>query len=124
MINGLLVDVEGTLSTVRIDDTNTITRLQSMREAIGCGYVEVLPMSDGVECWVDEEGLYNAEFNPVLTRMANRSRYTSPLLGAGLFLGGADATGATVSLTREQMGAVTRWWIQATTRIAAEPATV
>jgi hypothetical protein len=113
MLKGLLVDVEGTLSTVEIEETTTLTRLRGVREAIGCDYVDVIHLGEGIDCWVDDEGLYNSVFNPVLTGMTGRTRHTSPLLGAGLFLGGVQATGGTVSLTPEQIATVTRWWIGA-----------
>ncbi|NNC14067.1 DUF3846 domain-containing protein [Planctomonas sp. JC2975] len=114
MLNGIVIDQEGTLSTVQIDSTTSQTRLAGMYKALDCDLVDVVRLADGIDCWVDDEGLYNAGFNPVLTRMTNRTRFTSPLLGAGLFLGVNEATGETVSLTAEQQAVVVGWWRDAT----------
>ncbi|NNC12894.1 hypothetical protein HII28_13540 [Planctomonas sp. JC2975] len=56
--------------------------------------------------------------------MTDRIRYTSPLLGSGLFLGRVAATGAMASLTGEQIATIWQWWVAASRKVTNAPVAV
>ncbi|NNC12893.1 hypothetical protein HII28_13535 [Planctomonas sp. JC2975] len=58
MLNGMLVNTEGAMRSVQVDDTNAVTLWLSRQAALGCDHLNVVRMPDGIDCWVDDEGLY------------------------------------------------------------------
>lgn len=101
--NGVLVDPDGTVTTATFDAVD----LEALRAAVGARYVDVVRVARldeandlTLDAWVDDEGLFHAEFNPVASVMV------ASLLGAPcqrfhgkmLFVAGNTATGDSVGL--------------------------
>lgn len=45
--------------------------LASLYAVIGCDAVEVSRLADQLDVWIDDEGLYNAQANPLATKLAH-----------------------------------------------------
>lgn len=100
MLMGIRVTVDGTAEGVVVDVSES--RLAGMRAQIGCDLVDVVRLDDGVDMWIDDEGLYRSGPNPVATVMAPMLGYAIQRFhGAALFLA-VDEEGATRSLSPEQ----------------------
>lgn len=119
MIQGLRVDVDGTITTVQVHDESSSARVTGIQGAIGCRYFDVVRLSGDIDVWVDDEGTYTSVPNPALTVMARLAgRPVSPLFGAGVFLA-ATSAGETVSLSEDQRAKITAWWADPRTQNAA-----
>lgn len=63
------------------------------------GLVDVVALGEQLDMWINDEGLYTGEVNPVATLVAAaHGRDTQPYYGPAVFTGGADADGTTMSL--------------------------
>lgn len=72
--------------------------LPRLQAAVG-GLVDVVALTDHLDMWVHDEGLYRCQANPVATILAiAHGRTTQPYYGTAVFTGGADDHGATRSL--------------------------
>lgn len=114
MLNGLVIDTEGTIVAVAIDDSTEDGRRQKMREYIGCAFYDVIGLPENIDVWVDDEGLYRQPLNPELSALVSLHRPYAPVHGNALILG-HDGNGETVSLTLDQMASVVAWWRTVTT---------
>ena len=100
MLMGIRATPEGTVEGVVVDVSES--RLAGMRAQIGCDLVDVVALDDGIDMWIDDEGLYRSVPNPVATVMAPMLGYaTQRFHGTALFLA-VDGEGATRSLSPEQ----------------------
>jgi len=111
MLTGIRLAPDGTMEKVWLTDSQDEGRRGAwMREHIGCTFYDVIRLPEGIDCWVDDEFLFNPDTNPDLTRILHRHQPCGPVGGAGLFLGVNEATGETVSLTLDQEVTVITWW--------------
>ncbi|MCT2301155.1 DUF3846 domain-containing protein [Dietzia cinnamea] len=100
---GVLVEPDGTVSIETFDSVD----LEALRTTVGARYVDVVRVASlggaedlTLDAWVDDEGLFTAEFNPVASFMV------ASLLGATcqrfhgkmLFVAGNTTTGDSVGL--------------------------
>lgn len=100
MLMGIRVTPAAEVEGVVVDVSES--RLAGMRAQIGCDLVDVVRLDDGVDMWIDDEGLYRAVPNPVATVMAPMLGYvTQRFHGTVLFLA-VDEHGHTRSLSPEQ----------------------
>lgn len=82
-------------------------RLTVMRAVIRCQLVDVVALTDRIDMWIDEEGLYNHPVNPAATMLARRFGFTwQPYHGPVLITGGADEQGDTLPLNRDKLRAL------------------
>lgn len=95
---------------VEIDGDDT---LSGMYEIIGCHSVDVVALADGIDMWLDDEGLYNSPINPIATAVARSFGHVhQPYFGVTLVTGnkGADTTGLThaqvIDVVMRAMGGV------------------
>lgn len=78
--------------------------LAGIRAHVDCRLVDVVRLNESIDGWIDDEGLYTQERNPLGTVMAvllGRSARAGLLHGPVLFLT-VDSDGATRSLSPEQ----------------------
>lgn len=100
MLMGIRVTPRAEIESVVVNVTES--SLAGMQEQIGCNLVDVVRLDDGVDMWIDDEGLYRSGPNPVATVMAPMLGYaTQRYHGTALFLA-IDEEGATRSLSPEQ----------------------
>jgi hypothetical protein len=116
MFHGIRIDTDGGVQAVVFDGTTSEARAAAIREQVGCRYFDVVRLTQNIDVWVDDEGLYNSVANPELSRIV---RAVGPgqqvIYGAGFFLGVDPDTGDTLSLTPTQVATVITWWRNATT---------
>lgn len=100
---GVLVEPDGTVTIETFDAID----LEALRTTVGARYVDLVRVANldeaddlTLDAWVDDEGLFTAEFNPVASFMV------ASLLGATcqrfhgkmLFVAGNTTTGDSVGL--------------------------
>lgn len=112
---GIRVSVDGSIQDVRIPATEGAPDFLGITKAVECDVFDVVGLPDGIDVFVDDEGLYRAEYNPVLSEMV-RDKLAVPigyrLHGTGVFLGYND-DGDTLSLTVGQRATVAASWFSA-----------
>lgn len=95
---------------MEIDESDT---LAEMYRVIGCHSVDVVELADGIDMWLDDEGLYNSPINPIATAVARSFGHThQPYFGVALVTGnkGGETTGLSnaqvVDVVMRAMGGV------------------
>lgn len=96
-IDVLIVETDGTSRLQSWTPTADGGLLDQLQGAVG-GLVDVVALTDQLDMWVHDEGLYVCEPNPVATLLALAHGRRSPFYGPAVFTGGADASGDTCGL--------------------------
>ncbi|ARJ07797.1 hypothetical protein GCM10010988_41540 [Cnuibacter physcomitrellae] len=108
---GVKIDAEGSIHIVEFAAEDVHDRLAALYRLIGCDVVETVDVHHGVTVWVDEEGLYRQDPNPMLTAVVRQSvPQQTPIHGAGVFLASTE-DGDIASLSQDQALAVVQWWL-------------
>ncbi|ARJ07634.1 hypothetical protein GCM10010988_40480 [Cnuibacter physcomitrellae] len=108
---GVKIDVEGSIHVIEFDAEDVHDRLTALYRLIGCDVVETVDVAHGITVWVDEEGLFRQEPNPMLTQVVRQSvSEQTPIHGAGVFLA-STPDGDIASLSQDQALAVVQWWL-------------
>lgn len=99
-LHGLLISA-GQTRPVTLDSADVSTQLADL---IGCDLFDVVHLEDGIDVYVDDEGLLVARpvLNLALTVLAHALGTPAVLFGTGVVLGGDDETGDTLGLTSTQ----------------------
>ncbi len=106
-INGLRISLDGTLEDLQLERESG-TLVGPLSKAIGCDWFDLVRLEDGIDLFVDDEGMYRSSPNPVMSMIARRLGNTQPILfGAGIFLNNNPDTGDTLSLTTDQHARIT-----------------
>lgn len=95
---GLVIEVDGTIKDFTTEGSPSM--LAALYSAIGCDLVDVVSLTDRVEFWVDDEGLYRQELNPyarALGQYLTNSAWQQ-IAGPVVVLGGIDDEGDARSL--------------------------
>lgn len=80
------------------------SRLIVMRSVMRCERVDVVALTNQVDMWLDDEGLYNHPVNKLATFLAVRFGFTfQDYHGPVLLTGGADADGDTLPLSKDKL---------------------
>lgn len=112
---GIRVSVDGSIQDVRIPATEGAPDFMGITKAVGCDVFDRVALPGDIDVFVDDEGLYRAEYNPVLSEMV-RVSIGAPLgyrlHGTGVFLGMNDE-GDTLALTLSQRATVAASWFAA-----------
>jgi hypothetical protein len=75
MVTGLRITVDGSVQKVEMPKNAILAGLYA---AIGCDAVDVVRLADQLDMWIDDEGLYNSQANPLATKLRTTSSATSP----------------------------------------------
>lgn len=90
-LRGVIITASGEVSAVQVDNT-----LQALWDVVG-GYVERIPLRDGVDLFVNEEGrLLSLPKNELATRLAEGYQvhpHKIVIVGDALVLGEVSASG-------------------------------
>ncbi|MFD0269554.1 DUF3846 domain-containing protein [Streptomyces sp. NPDC127106] len=82
-------------------------RLTAMYSLMRCDQVDVVALTDQLDMWLDDNGLYTQPVNPMATLLARRfGRTYQNYHGHVLLTGGADDEGETLPLDRDKVLAV------------------
>ncbi|THA53268.1 DUF3846 domain-containing protein [Streptomyces sp. A1136] len=99
----LLVTPEAEVIPVDLP-ADTGERLTAMYSLIHCDNVDVVALTDQLDMWLDDEGLYTQRVNPLATLFAGRfGRTYQSYHGPVLLTGGANSEGDTLPLTKDQV---------------------
>ncbi|MCZ4098090.1 DUF3846 domain-containing protein [Streptomyces sp. H39-C1] len=87
---------------IPIDLPGSDDRLVVMRAVIRCERVDVVALTNRLDMWLDDEGVYNHPVNKVATLLAMRFGFAwQEYHGPVLLTGGADSEGETVPLSKD-----------------------
>lgn len=102
----LLITPEGGIADISLPADPT-ERQAVMRAVIRCQRYDVVALTDRIDMWIDDEGLYTQPVNPLATLLARRFGFTwQPYHGPVLLTGGADTIGDTIPLDRDKLVAL------------------
>jgi|SRR6478609_2933447 len=103
-----VIDGEGGFSIEEIASDQTGARL---RELIGCRVFTMFSI-DGLDFWVDDEGMYNASRNLPLTRLVSTYAELVQYLYGACVIARSDDAGNTVGLTDDDLADIARRHVQ------------
>jgi hypothetical protein len=112
MITGIRIDEDGTLTVVTLDNTSITDIAAGIRKQVGCEVFDLLRLPDRIDMWIDDEGLYRANINPVASAIGHLHETADVICGPVLFL---SSNGDALSLTDEQRGDIALWFRYVTT---------
>ena len=96
-VDVLIVETDGTSHLQSWTPTADGGLLDQLQRAVG-GLVDVVALTDQLDMWVHDEGLYVCEPNPVANLLALAHGRRSPFYGPAVFTGGAGSHGDTRGL--------------------------
>ena len=82
---------------------NVKDNLTTLRKAIGCRLVDVVALTDRLDMWIDDEGVYEQAVNPVATALARRFGFRWQDYYGPVVLCSVDSDGNSIDLTRDQL---------------------
>jgi len=83
-----------------------VVRLDTLRDLIGCAYVDVVRLTSRLDMWIDDEGVYTQPPNPVATALAQRYGRTWQSYHGTVVLAAFNEDGDTIGLTPAQVRGV------------------
>ncbi|NKS56268.1 DUF3846 domain-containing protein [Rhodococcus hoagii] len=99
-ITALRLTVDGELTAIDLEQTAGAGCLQALYREIECQGVDVVRLADNIDMWLDDEGLYTADVNPIATAIAKAHGFVwQKYVGNVVFTGGADDEGDTLPLS-------------------------
>lgn len=97
----LVIHPDGTVVEVNLNPD--ADHLALMREHLDCRLVDCVALTDRLDMWVDDEGLYTQPVNPVASTLARRHGITWQPFHGPVLLCSVDGDGNCIDLTREQV---------------------
>jgi hypothetical protein len=76
--------------------------LALMREHLDCRYVDVVALTDRLDMWIDDEGLYAQPVNPWATALAHRHGFVWQNYRGPVLLCSVDRDGDSIDLNLAQ----------------------
>ncbi|MFF5265451.1 DUF3846 domain-containing protein [Actinomadura viridis] len=83
--------------------TDIRDNLLTIRKAIGATLIDVVRLTEHLDMWIDDEGLYTQVMNPVATALAYRFGFVWQNYHGPVVLAGVDSVGSSIDLTRDQL---------------------
>jgi len=106
-IHGLRIGLDGRLEDLVVPREPGALGA-ALNVALDSRMFDVVRFDDDLDLFVDDEGLYTSQPNPVLSLVAQRLGYEQPILfGPGVFLRCDPDTGDSLTLTAEHRQLVT-----------------
>lgn len=102
MTAALVLHPNGDITELNLP-TDPDKNVAAMREAIGCALVDVVRLTTTLDMWIDDEGLYTQEPNPIATALARRHGYRWQPYHGPVVLCSMDDEGRSVDLNRDQL---------------------
>ena len=115
-LTGIRVNVDGSIEDVQIAAGPDGIHVEGLQQAVGAALFDIVGLPDSIDVFVDDEGLYTASYNRVLSAIVGHLRGGPAeyrLHGAGVFLATDETTGDTLGLTRAQRVTVATAWFSA-----------
>lgn len=99
------VDVEGAVSVVSADSAGGV--LRELQAGVG-GMVDVVGLPEGIDMWVNDEGMYTESVNAAASLLLGYLGGQPVIWGAVMFAA-HDDEGETTALSAEQIAALAVW---------------
>ncbi|MEQ7129357.1 DUF3846 domain-containing protein [Actinopolymorpha sp. B11F2] len=99
----IVLDTDGTVTTI---DLPADDRLTAMRTALRCRLVDVVALTNKLDMWLDDEGMYNHPVNPYATELARQFGFVHQDYYGPVLLCAVTSDGDSVNLTTDQSRAV------------------
>jgi hypothetical protein len=80
--------------------------LHFLYEQIGCSTVDCVRLADGLDMWVDDEGLYTSEVNWLATMLAHTFGFLGEAIYGDVVLADGNSEGETIALSDEALFAL------------------
>ncbi|MET9019245.1 DUF3846 domain-containing protein [Actinopolymorpha sp. NPDC004070] len=116
--NALVLAVDGTVTAITLPDRD---RLKAMYAALGCDLVDVVSLTDKIDMWLDDEGIYNHPANPYATQLARRYGHTHQPYFGPVLLCGVTSDGDSINLSPAQTQAAIAQITDVLVSIGAHP---
>ncbi|WP_280489213.1 DUF3846 domain-containing protein [Nocardia carnea] len=100
----LVIHPDGTLYEINLKPGRT--HLELMREHLDCQLVDVVALTDKLDMWLDDEGLYSKPVNPLATLLAQHHGFTWQPYHGPVLLCGVDHEGNSIDLDINQIRAL------------------
>ena len=104
MSAAVVVHTDGTLVDMNLLPDSD--HLALMREQLGCRLVDVVALTDRLDMWLDDEGMYTQPVNEVATALARRHGFVWQPYHGPVLLCSVDLDGASVDLDAGQLRAL------------------
>ena len=116
--NAIVIDVDGTVRRIRLPEQD---RLRAMYAELRCHVVDVVSLTDKLDMWLDDEGMYNHPVNPYATELAHRFGFVHQAYFGPVLLCGVTPDGDSVNLTHDQTRAALAQVTDLLARIGGRP---
>lgn len=101
----LVIRPDGEIFDINLQSSDSTT-LQQLREHIGCSTVDRVALTDRIDMWLDDEGLYTQPVNAPATALARHFGLDWQAYHGPAVICGADDEGGTTDLSRAQLVAL------------------
>lgn len=105
MTAALVIHPDGEIVEVNLK-ADADNHLALMREHLGCSLVDVVALTDQLDMWLDDEGLYTQPMNPVATALARHYGFVWQPYHGPVMLCSVDDEGASIDLDTHQVRAL------------------
>lgn len=106
-------------SSVSIESAEPGQTLEMLQRAVG-GWVDVVRLGAGIDMWVNDEGLWVLDPNPVASAVLAHLGGQQVIAGPVVFAASTEA-GETVSLSADQVETLCEWLPSSVARHVADP---
>lgn len=100
----LVIHPEGDIIEVNLKPG--VTHLALMREHLNCRLVDVVALTDRLDMWIDDEGIYNHPINPLATALARHYGFVWQPYHGPVMLCSVDRAGNSIDLDVAQTRAL------------------
>ena len=101
MTTSLVIHPDGDI--VEVNPRPGADHLALMREHLACCAVDCVALTDRIDMWIDDEGLYTKPVDRPATALARRYGFTWQDYHGPVLLCGVDDHGDSVDLTRDEV---------------------
>lgn len=102
--HALVIHPDGTVVDTALNGSES--RLAGMRRALHCQMIDCVSLTNQLDMWLDDEGLYTQHQNPAATVLARHFGLTHQVYYGPALICGFTAEGDSTGLTRDQLHAL------------------
>ncbi|MGW4718287.1 DUF3846 domain-containing protein [Nocardia sp. NPDC004260] len=95
---GLSLVIQPDGEVYRINLNPGRSHLTQMYEHLDCSLVDVVRLDDGLDMWLDDEGMYNHEINPLATLIAHLYGHVHQPYWGPVLICSVDSEGESVDM--------------------------